>query len=40
MRYMLSIGFEIPHTYREGSDLEVHLHWAPSSTNTGRVENA
>lgn len=28
-------SFEIPHNYREGTDLEVHVHWAPSSTNTG-----
>ena len=31
-------SFEIPHTYNEGSDLEVHLHWSPSSTNTGRCD--
>ena len=28
-------SFEIPHTYKEGTDLEVHIHWSPSSTNTG-----
>jgi len=28
-------SFELPHTYKEGTDLEVHLHWSPSSTNTG-----
>jgi len=28
-------SFEIPHTYKEGTDLEVHLHWSPDSTNTG-----
>lgn len=28
-------AFEIPHNYKEGSDLDVHIHWAPSSTNTG-----
>lgn len=28
-------SFEIPHSYKEGTDLEVHLHWSPSSTNTG-----
>lgn len=28
-------SFEIPHTYKEGTALEVHLHWSPSSTNTG-----
>jgi hypothetical protein len=30
-------SFEIPHTYKEGTDLEVHLHWSPDSTNTGNV---
>jgi len=28
-------SFEIPHSYKEGTDLEVHLHWSPDSTNTG-----
>jgi hypothetical protein len=28
-------SFEIPHTYKEGTDLELHLHWSPNSTNTG-----
>ena len=28
-------SFEIPHDYKEGTDLEVHIHWSPSSTNTG-----
>jgi hypothetical protein len=28
-------SFEIPHGYKEGTDLEVHIHWSPSSTNTG-----
>ncbi len=31
-------SFEIPHTYKEGTDLEVHLHWSPSTTNTGRCD--
>ena len=26
---------EIPHTYKEGTDLSVHVHWSPNSTNTG-----
>jgi hypothetical protein len=29
--------FEIQHDYNEGSDLRIHIHWAPSSTNTGDV---
>lgn len=28
-------SFEIQHDYKEGTALEVHLHWSPSSTNTG-----
>jgi hypothetical protein len=28
-------SFEIPHGYKEGTDLEVHIHWSPSSTDTG-----
>jgi hypothetical protein len=28
-------SFEIPHDYKEGTDLEIHLHWSPSSTDTG-----
>ena len=28
-------AFELPHNYKEGTDLEIHLHWSPSSNNTG-----
>ena len=28
-------SFEVPHCYKEGTNLSVHLHWSPSSTNTG-----
>jgi hypothetical protein len=28
-------SFELPHTYKEGTDLELHLHWSPSTVNTG-----
>lgn len=28
-------AFEIPHSYKEGTDLELHIHWSPSTTNTG-----
>jgi len=28
-------AFEIPHDYKENTDLEVHIHWSPSSTDTG-----
>ena len=28
-------SFEIPHDYKEGTDLQPHIHWSPNSTNTG-----
>lgn len=28
-------SFEIPHDYKEGTALDPHLHWSPSTTNTG-----
>ena len=28
---------QLPHSYKEGSDLEFHVHWSPSTTNTGNV---
>lgn len=28
-------SFELPHDYKEGTDLELHLHWSPSTTDTG-----
>jgi len=28
-------AFEIPHDYKEGTDLTIHLHWSPDSTDTG-----
>lgn len=31
-------SFEIPHSYKEGTDLEIHLHWSPSTINTGRCD--
>jgi len=30
--------FEIPHNYREGSDLVPHIHWMPTTTGTGNVK--
>jgi hypothetical protein len=30
-------SFELPHSYKEGSDIELHVHWAPASTNVGNV---
>lgn len=29
--------FELPADYQEGTDLTVHLHWMPSSANTGNL---
>lgn len=28
---------QIPHKYKAGSNLRPHVHWAPTSTNTGNV---
>ena len=28
-------AIELQHDYNEGTDLEVHVHWSPSTTNTG-----
>lgn len=33
----LLFSAQIPHGYIEGTDLLAHVHWAPSSTNTGNV---
>ena len=30
-------GFELPHEYKEGSDLEMHLHWCPQTNDVGTV---
>jgi|GEM_PF-1664127 len=29
---------QMPHTYKEGTDLLPHVHWSPQSTNTGNCE--
>jgi hypothetical protein len=31
-------GFEIPHTYKEGTTLRPHIHWSPSNANAGNVK--
>lgn len=31
------VQIQLSHKYKNGSDLECHLHWSPSSTNTGDV---
>jgi len=28
---------QMPHSYKEGSDIEPHIHWTPDTTNTGNV---
>ena len=28
---------QMPHSYKEGSDIYPHLHWTPDSTDTGNV---
>lgn len=28
---------EIPHDYKEGTDLIPHVHWSPTTTNTGNI---
>lgn len=29
------VEIQLPHSYKQGSDLYCHIHWSPSSTNTG-----
>lgn len=30
-------AFELPHNYKEGTNLVVHCHWSPTTTNTGNI---
>jgi len=30
-------AFEIQHDYQENTDMYVHVHWAPTNTNTGNI---
>ena len=34
---LLFLIAQLPHSYKEGSDLKAHIHWEPSNTNTGNV---
>jgi hypothetical protein len=34
---ILYIIAQLPHSYKEGSDIRPHLHWMPTNTNTGDV---
>ena len=31
------ISVQMPHSWREGSDVRAHFHWAPTDTDTGNV---
>ena len=33
----ISGSFEIPHDYKPGGTIEVHIHWLPSTNGTGNV---
>lgn len=28
---------QMPHSYKNGTDIDAHIHWMPSTTNTGNV---
>jgi hypothetical protein len=30
-------SFEVPHSYKQYTDLEFHIHWCPTTTNTGNI---
>ena len=34
----MSGEFEIPHDYKEGTDLRPHIHWCASNANAGNVK--
>lgn len=34
----LHVTTQLPHAYKFGTDLKPHIHWAPTSTNTGTVD--
>lgn len=34
---VLWIVTQMPHTYKEGSNIQPHIHWQPTNTNTGNV---
>jgi len=33
----LYFSCQLPHSYKEGTDLEAHIHWGPETTATGNV---
>jgi hypothetical protein len=35
---MLYGSFELPHGYKEGTDITVHVHWTPTNANAGNVK--
>ena len=42
--YQFSVGdkcwhtFHIPHDYKKGTDIHIHVHWLPDGTNTNSVK--
>ena len=34
---VLNFIAQLPHSYKEGTDIDAHLHWQPETTNTGDV---
>lgn len=34
---IVSVAFQMPHTWIEGSIIRPHIHWTPVNTNTGNV---
>jgi hypothetical protein len=35
---IVAIQVQMPHAWREGSTIHPHIHWSPTSTNTGNVK--
>lgn len=31
------VNLQLPHSYKEGSDIHCHVHWLPTSANTGSI---
>lgn len=31
------VNLQLPHAYKEGSDIYCHVHWLPTSANTGAI---
>ena len=35
---IVAIQVQMPHSWKEGTDIHPHVHWSPTSTNTGDVK--